>query len=199
MRNLATIFRVTATLCVLLFLGTTAHAQELTLGSPLPEANTPLQRAEGGTATLASLAGSQGTVVIFWSNQCPWTQKYEGRLMRLHDRFAGQGISFILINANNAIAFPQESLAAMGEAGYPMPYLRDENAAVAKAFGAERTPHVFVFDGAGALVYKGAIDDSPGDPNSVQAAYLADALAALVQGTAVPVPQTAAYGCMIKF
>lgn len=199
-RCIATSFRSGLVLFVLLGVGVLqVRAQELSPGDPLPVANKPLPRAEGGTATLASLAGRTGTVVIFWSNQCPWTERYEERLFAIHRQYADEGISFVLINSNNATAFPEESLEAMAEANYDMPYLRDKGGEVAKAFGAERTPHVFVFDAERTLVYSGAIDDSAVDPSAVEETYLADVLSALVQGQPVPVKQTEAFGCMIRF
>lgn len=175
-----------------------AQAQELPLGSSMPAANTTLQQAGGGSATLSSLTGSAGTVVVFWSNQCPWTDKYQGRLASLQQEFGDQ-FNFVLINSNNSSAFPQEALGEMEPKRFAEAYLRDNDASVAQAFGAERTPHVFVFDEASTLVYVGGIDDSPGDPGNVERRYLQDALSAVAQGQNVPVAQTKAYGCMIKF
>lgn len=174
-----------------------AQAQELPLGSSMPAANTTLEQAGGGSTTLSDLAGSEGTVVIFWSNQCPWVDRYEGRLADLQQEF-GDRFNFVLINSNDPSAFPREALDEMEPKRFADAYLRDNDAEVARAFGAERTPHAFVFE-AGTLVYVGAIDDSPGDPGNVERSYLRDALSAVAQGEDVPVAQTKAYGCMIKF
>lgn len=177
-----------------------AQAQGLSLGSPLPSAS-GLQDVQGGAAELASLAGSNGTVVIFWSNACPWVEQYEERILRLAQQYQEQGVRFVLINSNNASAFPGESLAESKKraAGYDgVTYLRDEGGAAAEAFGAARTPHVFVFDSGRSLVYAGAVDDSPGDAQNVQKTYLADALSAITDGGDVPVAQTNAFGCIIK-
>lgn len=158
-----------------------------------------LPRAGGGQGSLADLAGSTGTVVLFWSNQCPWVDKYEDRVLALYDQYSGQGISFVLVNSNDPSAFPRESAQASAERGYTMPYLMDARSALARAFGASRAPHVFVFDADRSLVYVGTIDDSPGDPGNVQNTYLADALGALVGGGQIPVAKTKAFGCTIKF
>jgi hypothetical protein len=173
--------------------------QEIPLGTSMPMADEAMPRAEGGQATLSSLAGSTGTVVIFWSNQCPWTDKYEDRVMGLHDAYQGQNLRFVLVNSNDEAAFPQESAASSAEQGYPMPYLMDKSSALANAFGASRAPHVFVFDADRSLVYAGTIDDSPGDPGNVKSTYLDDALSALVSGQPIPVAKTKAFGCTIKF
>ncbi len=176
-----------------------ATAQELAPGASMPAVEA--QRVGGGSTTLAAEAGAEGTVVIFWSNQCLWADRYAERVQQLSSTFSGQGISFVLINSNDPAAFPQESAEASREVANrfaSMTYLRDDGSAAAEAFGAERTPHVFVFDGNRSLVYVGAVDDSPGDPAGVQEAYLRAALEALVAGQAVPTPQTQAFGCAIK-
>jgi thiol-disulfide isomerase/thioredoxin len=187
--------------CLLLFGvgGAAAQSQEIPLGTTMPMADQALPQASGSQASLSGLAGSAGTVVLFWSNQCPWTDKYEGRMEALYDEYNPQGISFVLVNSNDASAFPQESAQSSAEQGHPMPYLMDKSSALANAFGASRAPHVFVFDADQSLVYVGTIDDSPGDPGNVQNTYLADALAALVGGEAIPVAKTKAFGCTIKY
>jgi len=178
---------------------------EIPLGTAMPMADASLARAQGGQATLSSLAGQQGTAVIFWSNQCPWVERAEGRMMDLAETYSGQGISFVLINSNDAEAYPQESAAEsasrMDAGGYPsdVAYISDPTSQVARAFGAERTPHVYLFDANGVLAYVGTIDDSPGDPANVQEQYLRSALEAVAGGSNVAVPQTKAFGCTIKF
>jgi thiol-disulfide isomerase/thioredoxin len=178
-----------------------AHAQPepMPIGSSMPSAT--LQQTDGTTLQLPSASGEAGTVVIFWSNQCPWVDRYENRVIELVNRFQGQGMRFMLVNANDASAFPQESMDAMQERAdaYPAPYVRDEEAQLAQALGATRTPHAFVFDGDQTLVYTGTIDDSPSGESGVSATYLADALSAIASGEEVPMPQTKAFGCTIKF
>lgn len=162
-----------------------------------------LQRVDGTTVRLQDVAGANGTVLIFWSNQCPWVDRYERRVQRLVDRFQQQGIQFILVNANDASAFPQESLAASREHAernnYDATYVRDRGASLARTLGATRTPHVFVFDADRSLVYTGSIDDSPSGAGDVENAYLENVLTALVNGSEVPVSSTKAFGCTIKF
>lgn len=177
-----------------------SQAQDLPLGSPMPSMQA--QVVGGGSTTLAQQAGSNGTAVLFWSNQCPWVDKYESRVQQLSEQYSGQGIAFVLINANDPEAFPQEAASASQERASrygSMTYLRDQGSAGAKMFGSQlRTPHVFVFDGSNSLVYVGAIDDSPGDPANVKDPYLKNALEALVAGQDVPTAQTKAFGCAAK-
>src|SRR5690606_39835829 len=74
-----------------------ARAQELPLGSALPMANASFANVAGGQASLGSLAGEQGTVVVFWSNQCPWVERYQGRLSALAQEFGSRGFRFVLV------------------------------------------------------------------------------------------------------
>jgi hypothetical protein len=169
-------------------------------GTALPEGASVTRVEDGASATLGSLAGEQGTAVVFWSNNCLWIDKYEDRITDLVGTFQPQGVRFVFVNANDASAFPKESMEASREAAqdYDATYVRDPDAALAEQLGASRTPHVFLFDAGGTLVYTGAVDDSPGDPSGVGQAYFRDALDAVASGGEVPVGQTKAFGCMIK-
>ena len=204
---------MTRSSCLVLFLvltfvfGGLAQGQEseIPLGSPMPGNDTALLDQNGQQVTLANLAGSKATVIVFWSNRCPWTAKYEDRVRKLHSELGGSGTgnTFILVNSNDGTAFPeesaQESVKYLNEHKIAGFYLTDSRSMLARAFGATRTPHVFVFDSNATLVYVGAVDDSPGDAERVQKEYLRDALTAIGAGRQVASPQTKAFGCMIRF
>lgn len=146
--------------------------------------------------------GEKGTVIIFWSNQCPWTSRYRDRLQVLMDDMEAAAIQIVFVNSNNNDVFPKEDIDAARANRVVRPigmYLRDDGAKLARAFNAERTPQVFVFDQARTLTYKGAIDDSPGDPDEVQAHYLTDAVQALIEGTTLTTTETKPFGCRIKY
>ena len=189
------------TLC-LFALALPVQAQELALGSKIPGADAARTSVTGQSTSIAAAAGSAGTVVVFWSNQCPWVEKYNGRFAQVVSDFSDRGIGFVLINSNDVAAFPQESSEESARVASKLSpgltYLSDPKAEIATAFGAERTPHIYLFDGAGELVYVGTIDDSPGDPANVKTSYLRDALDAVASGRAVAVPKTKAFGCTIK-
>lgn len=186
-------------------LSMTAYGQEaeISLGSQLPLADRAMPSSNGGTQRLADIGGQNGTVVVFWSNNCPWVDKYEDRLLESISRFSGEGYGFALVNPNDPVAFPEESIDGIrkraSDNDYGVPYLLDEGSALAKALGATRTPHVFVFDGSGALVYEGGIDDSPGDPGNVTEAFLSDVLTAVAAGNRASVSRTTSFGCRIKY
>ena len=199
MRMVYRFFSVNALLLVLSVSVATAQPQELPPGSPLPMQDHSVQLVDGTQTTIGALTGSAGTVFLFWSNQCPWVDKYEERVLALHGQFGGQGVNFVLVNANDPNAFPQEA-AAVGQAkNYPMPYVMDAGSQFAQGLGAFRTPHVFAFDSTKTLVYSGAIDDSPGDPGNVQKKYLERQAGTLAAGGTLDLPSTKAFGCRIKF
>jgi thiol-disulfide isomerase/thioredoxin len=179
-------------------------AQEAPLGTTLPQLDRSIQNVDGASTTLGALRGSNATVIVFWSNQCPWVDRYEDRILALASRYRDQGVNFILVNPNDPSAFPQESAqegrARAQTANYGrIPYVVDQGSQLANALGATRTPHVYVFDGNSSLVYVGGVDDSPTDAGNVGASYLDDALSAVVAGRSVGVSQTRAFGCTIKF
>jgi len=181
-----------------------AQPQEMPLGSALPSVEEALVRTDGGTeVSVGDLMGERATVFVFWSNQCPWVDKYAERVQSLRETFHSDGVSVVLVNANDADSFPRESLEASREkaesAGFEAAYVRDPEAALANALGASRTPHAFVFDEAQTLVYAGAIDDSPADASAVSKPYLQQAVEALLAGESVPTADTKAFGCMIKY
>lgn len=123
--------------------------------------------------------------------------------MQVQADYAGRGVQLLAINANDASKYPEDSFPKMRERArdkhFNFPYLRDESQEVARAYGAERTPEVFVFEKAGALRYHGVIDDNYDDPASVKRKYLRDALDALLSGKAPPTSETSPVGCSIKW
>ena len=153
--------------------------------------------------SLDELKGEKGTVVIFSCNHCPYVKAYEDRMIQLAKEYQPKGISFVLINANDPIKYPEDSFENMQkraqEKGYPFPYLWDETQEVARAYEAERTPEVFLFDSELKLRYHGAIDDNWEDPAKVTKRYLKDALEALLAGREPEVKETAPVGCTIKW
>jgi len=179
------------------------QSEEIPLGSALPDITAQFPAVDGTTKSVDDLLGEEATVLLFWSNQCPWVDKYEARVRDLVSTYRSQGVAFVRVNSNDPTAFPRESLSGSTERAeegeYQTPYVRDPKAALANVLGASRTPHVFVFDDTQTLVYAGTIDDSPADASAVKKTYLDDALTAILEGNDVPVADTKAFGCMIKF
>ncbi|MCX8113173.1 MAG: thioredoxin family protein [Bacteroidia bacterium] len=165
-----------------------------------------LKNIDGKLVSLSDYAKEKGVIVIFTCNHCPYAKLYEDRIIALHKEFASKGFPVVAINPNAPEIVPEDSYENMQkrakEKGYPFPYLFDETQEVAKAYGATKTPHVFLLKKEGddfRVAYIGAIDDSPNDAKKVQKRYLAEAIQALLDGKAVPIPETKAIGCSVKY
>ena len=158
--------------------------------------------ATGTTVSARDYADLPALVVVFTCNHCPYAQAWEERLLQIGRDYADRA-GMVLISSNDADKYPADSPEAMAarvrERTYSVPYLFDADQSVARAYGAERTPEVFVFDAARRLVYHGTVDDNYEEPAAVTAHYLRDALDAVLAGRPVPVPETTVRGCTIKW
>jgi peroxiredoxin len=178
-------------------------AAALQLGAPAPEREVKMRNVDGRELSIADVAGGKGTLVIFTCNHCPWAKAWETRIATLGNTYQQRGIGVIAINANDPANHTDDSFDAMvkraKERDFKFPYAVDAGSKVARAFGAERTPEVYLFDASGALVYHGTIDDNAEDASSVRQHFLRDALEAVASGQPVTVKETKALGCTIKF
>ena len=157
---------------------------------------------DGRQHTLEEFADKPVLVVVFTCNHCPYAQGWEGRLIQLQRDYVARGVAFVAINANDPVKHPGDSFAAMQERAhaheYPYRYLQDRRQTTARAYGATRTPEVFVFDAARRLVYHGAPDDNI-EVEQVTQHYLRDAIEAALAGNPAPVAETPPVGCTIKW
>ena len=173
----------------------------LQIGDSIPQFSLP--STAGDTLDTAGISGEKATVVMFWCNHCPYVIPNQQRVIDMQSAYAGKGVRFAAICANNAESHPADSFANMKiraeEMNYNFPYLHDESQEVARSFGAERTPHIFMFDSAGKLAYTGRIDDNPQDPSAVQSHDLRNALDAVLAGNHPDPEMTGAMGCSIKW
>src|SRR2546425_637865 len=123
-----------------------------------------LPAVDSRTYSLGSFKDKPILVVAFWCNHCPYVQAWEDRTVAVQRDFAGKGVQFVAINANDEESYPEDDFAHMVERskrkGYNFPYLRDESQEVAESYGAVCTPDFFVFDSARKLRYRGKLDDS---------------------------------------
>ena len=161
----------------------------------------------GKAVKLADFKGK--TVVLEWHNfGCPFVQKHyrSGNMQALQKKYGGE-VVWLAVNSTNA--GPQDNmkpealtktLTDFGAARAK--YLMDEPGAVGLAYGAKTTPHMYVIDGTGKVVYNGAIDDNrSANPADVKGAknYVAVALEDMKAGKPVSTPSTTPYGCTIKY
>ena len=175
----------------------------LALGTPLP-AFSLTDAASGRTVTDRDAAGKAGTLVMFLCNHCPFVQHVLPELDRVIAEYAGQGIGIVAINANDAIAYPQDGPAAMKELaetrGWRIPFLFDATQEVARAFSAACTPDFFAFDADRRLAYRGRLDESrPKSEAPVTGRDLRAALDAIAAGRAPSADQLPSVGCGIKW
>lgn len=173
---------------------------ELEIGKTAPEFSLP--GTDGKTYAYKDVAGEKGTLVIFTCNHCPYAVAYQKRIIDLTAKYKPQGIGVVAISSNDAKAYPDDSFAKMKERAdsmkYNFPYLYDESQSVALQYGPKVTPHIFLFDAKGTLVYRGRIDDSAKE-NEVKKRELTDAMDALIAGRGIPTATTTAFGCSIKW
>jgi peroxiredoxin len=183
--------------------GSAAEAAALSLGEAAPMATVKMKGVDGRELSIADVAGAKGTLVMFSCNHCPYVKAWEDRIASIGNGAPARGVGVIVINANDPEAYPEDDYAAMQkraqEKGFEFPYVVDATSDVARAFGATRTPEVYLFDAAGKLAYRGAIDDNAQDAAKAQRRYLADAIDALAAGREVAERETKAIGCSIKF
>ena len=149
---------------------------------------------------------SKGAIVIFTCNHCPFSIAYEDRIIALHEKYAAKGYPVIAINPNDAVQYPSDGFPEMQvrakEKGFKFPYLHDETQAVAKAWGAERTPHVFVVKKEKkkwVVKFVGAIDNNTDDAAAADKKYTEMAVDALLAGKEPEIKSVKAIGCGVKW
>lgn len=165
-----------------------------------------LKNVNNKEVSLADYKDAKGFIVVFTCNHCPFSIKYEDRIIALDKKYRQLGYPVIAINPNDAAQYPEDNFDNMRkrarEKQFSFPYLHDEAQTIAATYGATRTPHVFVLkkEAKGNVVkYIGAIDDNSDDANAVKEKYVESAVDALVAGKEVPTNFTKAIGCSIKW
>ena len=149
------------------------------------------------------------TVVLEWHNfGCPFVQKHykSGNMQALQKKYSGD-VVWLAVNSTNKSASdytePAKLTTQLKDFGAaPAKYLMDEPGVMGQAYGAKTTPHMYIIDPAGKLVYNGAIDDKRStNPEDVKTSknYVAAALDELKAGKPVSVASTAPYGCTVKY
>ena len=177
-------------------------ADKLNPGDALPSVNTSLQNANGINTTLKGAAKENGLLVMFSCNTCPFVVKNQPITKKAMDYAAAHHVGMIIINSNEAKRGDDDSYLEMKKyakaQGYSVPYVVDENSMLADLFGASHTPEVFLFDKNNKLVYKGAMNDNPGNPNEYKKMYVQEAMDAMIAGKPVDPKTTKSIGCGIK-
>jgi peroxiredoxin len=165
-----------------------------------------LKNVDGSMVSMADFEDAKGFIVVFTCNHCPMSKKYEGRILELDKKYKDLGYPVIAINPNDDKIQPADSYDKMVELAekheYTFPYLHDGTQDVARAFGATRTPHVYILKKEKkdlVVQYIGAIDNNSKSADLADEKYVEDAVDALLEGDDVAVTYTKAVGCTIKW
>ena len=182
----------------------------LPIGSPAPDFTLP--GTDGSVHRLSDYASSPVLVVVFTCNHCPIAQMYEQRIEKLAADYKDRGVALVAIQPNDpkALRIDELDCSDIGDSLDEMkirarykhltyPYLYDgDTQQVARAYGPQATPHVFIFDGTRHLRYEGRIDDSY-RTELVKTQDARNAIDALLAHREVPVKHTGAMGCSTKW
>lgn len=178
------------------------NIKSIEIGAEIPMANKAMKSVDGKTVTLEKAKTNEGLLVMFSCNTCPYVIKSEARTKEMMAYATEKKIGMVIINSNEAKRGDEDSDKEMAKyakkMGYKVPYVIDEKSAVADAFGATRTPEVFLFDGNGKLMYKGAMEDNPSNPAESKNMFLKDAIDKITMGQAPDPNSTKSIGCTIK-
>jgi peroxiredoxin len=182
-----------------------AHAAP-TVGQPAPDF--ALKDANGKTVKLSDYRGKH--VVLEWTNPgCPYVKKHydSGNMPGTQQDATARGVVWLSVNSTERRAYdyqPPAQVAAWQKErrGAPTALLADEEGSVGKSYGARTTPHMYIVDPLGKLIYAGGIDSIPSsNPADIPKAvnYVRQALNESLGGKPVSAPVTRAYGCSIKY
>lgn len=179
-----------------------APAAVLQIGASMPKGDLKMKDISGKEITLKEAAGANGTLVMFSCNTCPYVIKNQERTKKILDYATKKNVGVAILNSNEGFREKDDSYEAMKtyalNQGYKWYYTIDKNNEIADAFGATRTPEIFLFDKSGILVYHGAIDDSPADASAVKREHLKAAIDEMTAGNEVSVKTSKSIGCSIR-
>ena len=179
----------------------------LEIGAKAPMADQKMMDVSGKTLSLEDIKMENGLLVVFSCNTCPFVvggrgEGWEGRYNDVYEMCQEQGIGMVLVNSNEAKRDGDDSLEKMKahakEEEYKSFYVVDENSALANAFGAKTTPHIYMFNSEMELAYKGAIDDNVDSSSEVKEPWLNNAITNLAAGKTIDPNSTKNLGCSIK-
>lgn len=161
-----------------------------------------LKSTSGKLVTLKDYKNVKGYIVVFTCNTCPYAQAYEQRIIDLHNKMEPMGWPVVAIMPNDPSVQPGDGFDKMVERAkekkYPFEYLLDDGQKVFPAYGAVRTPHVFLLDKDRKVRYIGGVDDNSEDESLITRRFVEEAIAAVEKGTEPNPNLTKAVGCMIK-
>ena len=173
----------------------------LALGTKAPDFTLPAT--DDNTYQLADFNDAMVLVIFFTCNHCPYVIGSDEVTRQTVEKFAPHAVQFVGINSNSKHTYPEDDfqhmVSRMRKHKFPWIYLYDESQEIARAFGALRTPHFFVFDNNRTLIYTGRGIDNPRNPDKMTVNDLERALEEHLAGKPVSVPLTNPIGCNVKW
>ena len=168
--------------------------------TPIPSGDTvpefTLTDILSGDSIRLSTFKDQLTILNFWSIECPWSRHYDDYFHKRAAEWAEAGINTLFVNSNvNESADESRTFAQSLAIAHPV--LIDPDSEVADLFGVQTTPHVYIINGDGVVIYQGAVDDRSFRQREATVNYLDAAVDALLNGNELPTTDTPAYGCTI--
>ena len=173
----------------------------LQINDTAPDFNLPAT--DGTPRALSDFSDHKTLVVFFTCNHCPYVIGSDEITRKTAERFSPQGVAFVGINSNSEKTHPDDSfdhmVSRMEEHAFPWDYLHDTSQDVARAYGALRTPHFYVFDENRKLIYTGRGIDTPREGAKATVNDLDRALEEHLEGQSISVPMTNPIGCNVKW
>jgi len=207
-KRLTTVAVILPTLALFISSFIWTSSVELKIGKKVPMMDSKMTGIDGKNLSLTDAMGEKGLLVVFSCNTCPFvvgSSKFDGWEVQyndLHKMAKANGLEMVLINSNEAKRGNDDSMNEMKnralEKGYTMPYLVDEGSALADAFGAKTTPHLFILAPDGKLLFRGSIDNSWDSNRKTDENYAQDAITALGQNKKLKTKTSEPRGCSIK-
>jgi peroxiredoxin len=173
----------------------------LQIGGAAPHFKLPAT--DGETYSLSDFDSDKFLVLFFTCNHCPYVIGSDEVTRSTANRFGPKGVRFVGINSNSENTYAEDSFTnmvkRMEQHRFPWIYLYDQDQSIAKAYGALRTPHFYVFDQNRKLVYTGRGVDYPRDASRATVNDLDRTLDELTSGKTVSIPVTNPVGCNVKW
>lgn len=192
-------------LIVLIFLAISIQAQKLVsvpISSTAPLLESKMLSVSRDSISVKAAMKKNGIVVIFSCNTCPYVIKNQQRNNEIAEHALKNDVGVIIINSNEALRQSEDSYKSMQiyakKQKYNWHYTVDNNSVIADAYGATRTPEVFLLNASGKVMYKGAIDDNPSDAENVTRQHLKIAIDEMVSNKNITVKESKSVGCSIK-
>ncbi len=173
----------------------------LSIGERAPDFQLPAT--DNKIYSLDDFSDARGIVVFFTCNHCPFVVNSDEHTRAIVEKFQPEGVAFVGINSNSANTYEEDSfenmVKRMDAKKFPWVYLHDESQDVARAYGALRTPHFYLFNEDRQLIYTGRALNNPGEPDKSTANDLENALTEFINGEPIRKPLSNPLGCNVKW